>query len=130
MGKVAPVSSVWDERARTASLVASMISTIVIGLQTGLARVSVGASMLGSVVWVGSLIFWCFFDARVRRSRLPSSAWWLFFFGWPLAIPGYLLSTRGVSGIWITIRYMLLCILVIILSAQLPLFLLKAYYAR
>lgn len=120
MGKTTQYPSIWDERARTASLFASLVATVIVGIQGGMGRVTAGATTLSSIVFGSSLVFWCFFDARVNRIRLASSAWWLFFCAWPFAIPGYLLSTRGLRGIWITLRSIVIFVVVYVASAQIP----------
>ena len=121
MGKTSTEAILWNERARATCLTISLASTLLIAIQSGLGRFTLAYNFVSSAVWISSLVFWCLYDARLQQVRLPTSALWLLFFAWPFAIPGYLLSTRGVRAFWLVFLYAAVSIGLAIVGTLLPL---------
>ncbi len=42
-------------------------------------------------------------DSRARGQALPAK--WLLAFAWPVALPGYVVATRGARGVWIVVKH-------------------------
>lgn len=58
----------------------------------------------------------CLADSRVMQKRVTHAFAWLTFFLWPILVPGYLIWSRGLRGMWLA----LLLALLVILSTYLP----------
>ena len=47
--------------------------------------------------------YWCVVDSRMRGSPIVHSLHWIIFFTWPIAVPIYLVQSRGLRGLWLAV---------------------------
>jgi hypothetical protein len=56
-------------------------------------------SLFFAVAFAFTVTYWCIVDGRVVGHPILTSFYWLMFFLWPVAVPIYLIWTRGLRGL-------------------------------
>jgi hypothetical protein len=77
------------------------------------------AAVLASMLFLSSMVLWVLADARLRHRTLPYDFGSFVFFAWPLVVPIYLFSTRGLRA-FVPLGFFLLIYLAAALVSSIP----------
>ena len=60
---------------------------------------------LFSIMAASVATYWCVLDARILGRPIVQSVHWIMFFTWPLAVPIYLIRSRGLRGLGMVVLH-------------------------
>ena len=61
--------------------------------------------LLLPVAMCSIMTYWCVVDSRMRGSPIVHSLHWIIFFTWPIAVPIYLIRSRGLRGLGLALLH-------------------------
>lgn len=105
--RIASDSDTQSRRLRLALVICIYVMAAAWGLGPLIAHSPAGALLLilVTILLPSAMTGWCVVDARIARKPILHSLYFIIFFTWLLAVPIYLIKSRGLRGLGLALLH-------------------------